>query len=151
MSSGSSLAFQRLSREPLRPILGVKVGGNAFSGRTLRCKKNWTWCGAAGAATENMKMVGSKELRRRWRRQRVKLSGNVAPQASPGLATVLQRTHSTHRHSGQGPAWHSTLGLVPYLMGLTTSGLISQSQIAGKCTNSAADATKLNGTESNTQ
>eukprot|EP00661_Eupelagonemidae_sp_cell13_P010496 gene10496-biopygen246 len=36
MSSGSSLAFQRLSRDTLKSILNVTVGGNAFPGRTLR-------------------------------------------------------------------------------------------------------------------
>eukprot|EP00661_Eupelagonemidae_sp_cell13_P024351 gene24351-biopygen14944 len=45
--------------------------------------------------------------------------------------------------------WHWTLGLVPHLMDLTAGGLIYQSQIAGKCTYSAADTTKLNETASN--
>eukprot|EP00661_Eupelagonemidae_sp_cell13_P013614 gene13614-biopygen11085 len=35
MRSGSRLAFQRLSRDTLKSILGVKVGGNVFPGRTL--------------------------------------------------------------------------------------------------------------------
>eukprot|EP00661_Eupelagonemidae_sp_cell13_P022192 gene22192-biopygen2713 len=44
MGSGSSLAFQRLSRDTLKFILGVKVGGNAFSGRTLRLRTPvWNW------------------------------------------------------------------------------------------------------------
>eukprot|EP00661_Eupelagonemidae_sp_cell13_P022558 gene22558-biopygen5763 len=42
--------------------------------------------------------------------------------------------------------WHLTLGLVPRLMGLTAGGLISQSQKAGKCTNSATGTIKLNDT-----
>eukprot|EP00661_Eupelagonemidae_sp_cell13_P014053 gene14053-biopygen8069 len=45
--------------------------------------------------------------------------------------------------------WHTTLGLVPHLMSLTAGGLISQSQIAGKYTNSAADTTKLSETAPN--
>eukprot|EP00661_Eupelagonemidae_sp_cell13_P025773 gene25773-biopygen15060 len=44
MSSGSSLALQRLSREPLRPILGVKVGGNDESRRCSRLRSPlWNW------------------------------------------------------------------------------------------------------------
>eukprot|EP00661_Eupelagonemidae_sp_cell13_P017409 gene17409-biopygen15904 len=39
---------------------------------------------------------------------------------------------------------HSTLGLVPHLMGLAAGGLISRSQIAGKGTNGATGTTKLN-------
>eukprot|EP00661_Eupelagonemidae_sp_cell13_P024984 gene24984-biopygen23953 len=78
-----------------------------------------------------------------------KVSGNVAPQAPPGLA---QACNAPTRHmavQNTSLQWHSTLGLVQHLMRLTADGLIDQSQIAAKCTNSAAGTTKLNETASN--
>eukprot|EP00661_Eupelagonemidae_sp_cell13_P016484 gene16484-biopygen17262 len=71
-------------------------------------------------------------------------SGIVAPQAPPGLATGLHRTYHIAMQD-TSLRWHSTLGLVSHLMGLTAGGLGFQSQMAGKCTN-GADTTKLNDT-----
>eukprot|EP00661_Eupelagonemidae_sp_cell13_P023744 gene23744-biopygen10381 len=47
------------------------------------------------------------------------ISGNVAPQSPQGLATGLQCTHHIAIQDTSRQC-HSTLGLVPHLMGLLT-------------------------------
>eukprot|EP00661_Eupelagonemidae_sp_cell13_P014926 gene14926-biopygen18666 len=80
------------------------------------------------------------------------ISEIVAPQAPPGTWHQDSQQDCNAPHSAiqdTNLQWHSMLGLVPHSMDLTAGGLISQSQIAGKCTNSAGGTTKLNDTAPN--
>eukprot|EP00661_Eupelagonemidae_sp_cell13_P008622 gene8622-biopygen21163 len=90
----------------------------------------------------------------RCKNAKIQKCTRLAPRRGGAGARLLQRRAvlrcgGTARR-GETRKWRATHPLtVPHLMCLSVGGLISQSQIAGKCTNDAADTTELNDSASN--
>eukprot|EP00661_Eupelagonemidae_sp_cell13_P016355 gene16355-biopygen3766 len=127
----------------------VGVDRSCTPQRVFYGEPNHMFPGFPGLATAKVEGAGRgpppTHPRRAGRAGQPNWGGSGGPTARPrcGAATEEIENEGIHDTSLQ---WHSTLGLVPHLIGPTAGGLISQSQFAGKCTNDVTDTTKLNET-----